>query len=183
LIQQSFLRNEWITQFWIYSDRLATFGAWLQQLWAESLAKSQTRQGAKAPRVSTPMACVGAVDQHSILQQVAEGERDKLILFFDIVGEKDQVVPNLFPELKHLDGNGLQSVLEAESQATLQALSQAGVSNLRLELDGLTAASLAACFMLFELVIGTLGEGFDINAFDQPGVENGKVLAKQLLMK
>ncbi|MEO0337196.1 MAG: glucose-6-phosphate isomerase, partial [Pseudomonadota bacterium] len=135
LIQQSFERGEWVTQFWVYSDRFATFGDWLQQLWAESLGKKVDRNGSPAPRVSTPMACVGANDQHSILQQVAEGERDKFLLFFRIAGQKDQLVPNLFPELKHLDSNGLQSVLDAEGNATLQALSQAGVSYAELELE------------------------------------------------
>ncbi len=31
------------------------------------------------------------------------------------------------------------------------------------------------------LVVGTLGEAFDINAFNQPGVESGKILARRVL--
>lgn len=181
LIHQSFVRKEWITQFWMYSDRLATLGQWLQQLWAESLAKKVTSTGGTAPRVSTPMACVGAIDQHSILQQVAEGERDKFVLFFNILDEKDKPVPNLFPELSCLDGNGLQDVLRALSRGTLQALAESGVSYCRIDMETLDAKSLGAVFMLFELVIGTLGEFYNINAFDQPGVERGKVLAKEIL--
>jgi glucose-6-phosphate isomerase len=35
--------------------------------------------------------------------------------------------------------------------------------------------------MLFEMIIGVLGEALDINAFDQPGVELGKKLAIKTL--
>src|SRR5690606_35143396 len=59
----SFDRQEWITLFWAYSERLKFFAAWLQQLWAESLGKRVDLQGQPAPRVSSPFFCVGASDQ------------------------------------------------------------------------------------------------------------------------
>jgi len=63
---------------------LKNFGSWYQQLWAESLAKTHTRSGQVAPRVSTPMSAVGAADQHSILQQVMEGAKDKFVVFMRV---------------------------------------------------------------------------------------------------
>jgi glucose-6-phosphate isomerase len=56
---ESFLREEWVTMLWSYSDGLRDFGGWWQQLWAESLAKKVNRHGGPAPRVSTPIAAVG----------------------------------------------------------------------------------------------------------------------------
>src|SRR5262249_39107728 len=72
-------REEWITLLWTYGDGLRPFTQWLQQLWAESLAKAVDRSGRPAPRVSFPVPCVGTLDQHSLLQQVTEGARDKWV--------------------------------------------------------------------------------------------------------
>jgi glucose-6-phosphate isomerase len=40
---------------------------------------------------------------------------------------------------------------------------------------------MAALFMLWQMTIAVMGEILDINAFDQPGVERGKVIARQTL--
>lgn len=85
----SWQREEWITQFWAYSDGLKDFGLWTQQLWAESLGKAKARHGDKAPRCSTPMAATGSSDQHSILQQVMEGARDKFLWFMRVKASEE----------------------------------------------------------------------------------------------
>mgnify|MGYP003345164890 CR=1 FL=1 len=85
---QSYQREEWITLLWSYNSRLQSFGTWFQQLWAESLGKAQDLAGGKAPRVSTPMSAIGASDQHSILQQVMEGAKDKFVIFQRVRSEE-----------------------------------------------------------------------------------------------
>ena len=80
----SFERNEWISLFWAYADGMKDFGAWIQQLWAESLGKAKGRDGGTAKRASTPIPAVGSSDQHSILQQVIEGKNDKFLTFFRV---------------------------------------------------------------------------------------------------
>jgi glucose-6-phosphate isomerase len=181
---KSFEREEWITLFWVYCNRLFTWGLWVQQLWAESLAKKKNRQGQEAPRASTPIALVGANDQHSVLQQVAEGARDKFIWFMR-VRESETAGPVLkksqFANQTYLEGKSLGALLSAESQATMKALQQNQVQSLCLEVDRLDEATMGALFMILELVVGALGEAFDINAFDQPGVELGKRLALEIL--
>src|SRR6185312_1624013 len=79
-ILQSWDRGEWITQLWSYSESFRIFGEWWQQLWGESLGKKLNRSGKAAPRASTPMACAGPRDQHSLVQQLMEGARDKYVL-------------------------------------------------------------------------------------------------------
>ena len=54
-----------------YSDRLGRFSAWFAQLWAESLGKNG--QG------TSPIACLGPVDQHSQLQLFMDGPREHMI--------------------------------------------------------------------------------------------------------
>ncbi|HEX4925383.1 MAG TPA: glucose-6-phosphate isomerase, partial [Bdellovibrionales bacterium] len=181
---KSFERGEFITLFWVYCNRLWTWGLWVQQLWAESLAKKTTRKGAAAPRVSTPIPLIGANDQHSVLQQVAEGARDKFIWFLRS-RESETAGPSLkrslFAPQGYLEGKGLGALLSAEAQATAKALQQNQVQSLTLEVERVDERTLGALLMLLEVVVGAMGETLDINAFDQPGVELGKRLALEIL--
>ncbi|HIP54608.1 MAG TPA: glucose-6-phosphate isomerase, partial [Sulfurimonas autotrophica] len=59
-----------------YSSRLEGFNKWYIQLWGESLGKidrNATRQGL------TPIGIIGPIDQHSFLQLIIEGRRDKTV--------------------------------------------------------------------------------------------------------
>lgn len=183
-ILASFERQEWISQFWFYSDQLKFFGDWLQQLWAESLAKKVDQSGGKGPRVSTPSVCVGAIDQHSVLQQVVEGHSDKFLVFSRMHPSyfSDSKVENLFPELSFMNGQSLGQVLDAEANATYLSMEEIGKSAIELEWSGVNPQVLGGSVLLFELLVGTLGEVLNINAYDQPGVEIGKVRTKDILI-
>lgn len=180
----SFDRKEWITQFWAYSDGLRDFGLWTQQLWAESLGKAKDRQGNAAPRASTPMAATGSSDQHSILQQVMEGARDKFLWFFRVnesENDKQTIDKTLFDCQTIMHGKSMGQLFGAMATATRDALEKEGVQSLTLSTEKLDEKSIGALFMILELVVGALGEAMDINAFDQPGVELGKKLARGIL--
>lgn len=181
---QSFERKEWITLLWSYNSRMKNFGLWFQQLWAESLGKAVKRDGAPAPRASTPLCAVGASDQHSILQQVMEGAKDKFVIFqrfADAEGGSHKILTPRFPETQSLRGRTMGALLGVEAQSTQEALNHNGVSTLTLSYKALDEESLGYQFMLWELVVAGLGDAMGINAFDQPGVELGKVLAKRKL--
>ncbi|MGE3974431.1 MAG: glucose-6-phosphate isomerase [Bdellovibrionales bacterium] len=183
---QSFKNQKWTTVFWAYCNQLRSFGLWIEQLWAESLAKKQNRLQQAAPRVSTPISLIGANDQHSVLQQIAEGFPDKFVWFLRVT-ESERYGPrlqtSLFKDQDEVLGKTMGDLLAAEAQATRAALESSGVSSLTLEVAELSDASIGALFMLFELVTATLGEVMNINAFDQPGVELGKGLAREILSK
>lgn len=182
--EMSFARQEWITVFWSYSQCLKEFGAWIQQLWAESLAKKVDLTGKPAPRVSSPLPCVGPADQHSILQQIAEGTKDKFVIFLRHDQSENQgleIKETLFAGGEIMVGKKLGTLLAAEAQATQQGLEQHGVSTLTIQIPSITEKELGFLFMFFELVVATLGEKLNINTFDQPGVELGKVIAKRIL--
>jgi Glucose-6-phosphate isomerase len=182
----SFQREEWITLMWSYNSRLKSFGSWFQQLWAESLGKATNRAGAAAPRVSTPMWAIGASDQHSILQQVMEGTKDKFVVFVRVdeseAGSR-RMQTSQFKETKTLEGRSMGELLKAEALATQEALNKNGVSTMTLKAKVLDEETLGFMFMFWQLVTAGMGEYLKINAFDQPGVELGKVLAKEMLKK
>lgn len=181
---QSWQNEHWIFVYWAYSNRMRYFGAWFQQLWAESLAKKITRSGAVAPRVSTPLALIGASDQHSVLQQIMEGAKDKFLVFHRFEdaerGERRLTVAT-FPETKDLNGKSLGHLLAAEAAATQESLAEQGLSTMTLATKVLNEEGLGYLFMFWQRVVAGLGEALDVDAFNQPGVEAGKVLAKQKL--
>ena len=61
-----------------YSDRLERFTKWHVQLWAESLGKQDAEGRHVGP---TPVAALGATDQHSQVQLFMEGPIDKTVTF------------------------------------------------------------------------------------------------------
>lgn len=182
----SFERGEWITVFWFYDRMGRLAGGWLQQLWGESLGKATGRDGRPAPRVSTPMVALGAVDQHSFLQQIIEGARDKFVVFLRTdraEGGRKILRQSGFSATKSLEGRSLGRLLAAEAMATEEALHQRGASTLTLKTEVLDEEGLGEFFMTFQCVVAGLGEALGINPFDQPGVELGKGLANQFLQK
>ncbi len=181
---ESFKRQEWITVLWSYSSRLKSFGLWWQQLWAESLAKKIDHDQKTAARVSTPLPLIGATDQHSTLQQIMEGARDKMVFFLRAQdAEKGSVVlkKSHFKETEILRGQSLGTLLKAEAEAIQLALTEVGVSNLSIQVSNLDEKTLGQLIMFFQLLVMSLGEALNINTFNQPGVELGKIMAKNIL--
>lgn len=181
-----FARGEWITVFFTYDGRGKLLGAWLQQLWAESLGKKTTRDGKPAPRASTPMSAIGAVDQHSFLQQLMEGAKDKMVVFLrtDAAEGGHRVLKRAtFAETQLLAGKPMGHLLRAEALATEEALHRSQVSTLTLKTSVLDESGLGELLMILQMTVAGLGEMMDINPFDQPGVELGKRLAKEFLQR
>jgi glucose-6-phosphate isomerase len=181
----SWRRSESVTLFWAYCDGLRSFGRWMQQLWAESLGKANTRGGGVPLQTSTPIPLVGANDQHSVLQQVMDGPRDKFVWF--LRNHRSEVEGpvldrSLFEPASPLIGRSLGELFSAEADATREALAQRNVKSLTLECENLDSRTIGGLLMLSMLTVATLGEVLDINAFDQPGVELGKSLARSKLL-
>lgn len=181
---QSFERQEWISFFWFYGSGFESWGRWLQQLWAESLAKTVDRKNQPATRVSTPMWAIGSSDQHSVLQQVMDGARDKFVVFqrvLEVERAGEKVMTTQFEHQNFFNGHTMGELIRAQAQGTCQALNERQVSTLTIETSGLDGKCLGAQLMLWQLVVASVAEVLDINAFDQPGVELGKRLARQIL--
>lgn len=183
---ESFKQGKSISVFWFYSSQFRFFGSWLQQLWAESLAKLKNRNGEKAPLVSTPFVAIGSTDQHSLLQQMMEGAQDKFIAVFKFASmtraHQYQIREPHFEETKVLAGKCLGDLICKQAEATSEALSAAGNPVMLIEVSELEDDAIGFQLMLWMMVVGVLGEALDINAFDQPGVELGKVLTREKLL-
>ena len=174
-----------------YTDRLREFAEWYRQLWAESLGKRVERSGRTVHVGPTPVAAVGATDQHSQVQLFMEGPFDKLITFVavDDLGvdvkiprpdSTEAATPDsghaLPADLDYLAGHTLGELLRAEYQATSTALAQMGRMNCTLRFPDLTPSTLGEAIMFFQLATGYAGVWYGVDPFDQPGVELGKRL-------
>jgi glucose-6-phosphate isomerase len=181
-------RNARVHVLMPYTDRLREFAEWYRQLWAESLGKRVDREGRVVHVGPTPVAAVGATDQHSQVQLFMEGPFDKAITFVTVedLGEDvpipgrpesgDAAAAALPPDLAYLPGHTLGELLRAEYQATASALARMGRMNCTLRLPDLSAATLGEAIMFFQLATGYAGAWYGIDPFDQPGVELGKRL-------
>jgi glucose-6-phosphate isomerase len=159
-----------------YSHGLRTMADWYSQLVGESLGKDG--QG------MTPVKALGATDQHSQLQLYNDGPKDKFVIFFAV--ERFRAAVNIPPSLPsedyaYLSGRSLNELLEAERQGTAVSLRNHGVPSCTLQLSELSARTLGALFMLLEKVVCLLGELYEVNAFNQPAVEESKELARAMM--
>lgn len=182
---QSFERSETISLFWFYSSYYRWFGCWLQQLWAESLGKKETRNGLKAPDFSTPVIAIGSTDQHSILQQVAHGTKNKFVLIFDFDRSKNSNLITkeiVFNDLSFIKSFNYGDLIASQSVATYMALKQNDISCLLVNIqDENLDQYVGYIFMFFQLLVATIGYHENVNPFDQPGVSLGKTLSLKIL--
>lgn len=165
-----------------YSDALRDFAAWFVQLWAESLGKRRPDGTHVGP---TPIASLGATDQHSQVQLFMEGPADKTVTFIAVREHpRDVRIPELHadvPELAYLGGHSLAELIDIEQRATAGALAQRGRPNMTLTMDRVDAAHVGALVMLLEYATAFAGELYEIDAFNQPGVELGKQFAYAMM--
>ena len=167
-----------------YTDRLREFAEWYRQLWAESLGKRVNREGQTVHVGPTPLAAVGATDQHSQVQLFMEGPFDKVITFVRVerfgedvpIPTPDPSSPPLPPDLAYLPGHSLGELLNAEYDATSAALAEMGRMSCTLHLPELTPETVGEAIMFYQLATGYAGVWYGIDPFDQPGVELGKRL-------
>lgn len=171
--------NKNISVFMPYSDALKTMADWYAQLWAESLGKKYDRQGQPVYVGQTPVKALGVTDQHSQVQLYTEGPNDKVFTFLTVEeNTKDVLIPTdlaLPDDVQFLGGHLLSNLLTSEQKATEYALTLAGRQHQRIVLPELSAHTVGQLLLLLEWETAYMGELLDINAFDQPGVEEGKI--------
>lgn len=167
-----------------YSSRLAGISAWFVQLIAESLGKAEDLNGSLVYAGPTPIGAVGATDQHSQVQLFREGPFDKLVTFVRIKNPgPDLQIPSApgLEALNYLSGHSFSELLDAEARATAHALLKARRPNYTIFLDQLDTFHLGFFLQHWMWHTAILGSLLGINAFDQPGVELGKVYTYALM--
>ena len=170
-------RGKSISVLMAYADKLERFTHWYVQLWAESLGKDG--------KGTTPVAALGPVDQHSQVQLFIAGPRDKLFNVLTVAGKG--LGPKMDAELSKIAGEPgfagktIGDLAAAEGRATAETLAKNGCPVRTFHIDTLDEAALGELMMHFMLETIIAAHLMGIDAFDQPAVEEGKVLAKTYL--
>ncbi len=167
-----------------YASELEGFNKWYVQLWGESLGKidnDNTHQGL------TPIGLLGPVDQHSFLQLIIQGKRDKTVTFIKIKDFADNSkIPDVklkgLEDLDYINNLKFSELINHQADATIEA-----VHNLQdipcdtITIEKVDAFNLARLMYIYELLTSIVGKFLYINTYDQPGVESGKIILKEKL--
>ncbi|MCH5278673.1 MAG: glucose-6-phosphate isomerase [Christensenellaceae bacterium] len=170
-----------------YADSLKFMADWYAQLWAESLGKKKLSGDSMLHFGQTPVKALGVTDQHSQVQIYTDGPFDKTITFIGVDKYRvDFEIPHAFddiPNVAFLSGHTLNELIQAERIATEHAVTVSGHMNKTIMLPIVNEFTIGQLIMLFELQTAFAGELLGIDAFDQPGVEEGKNATYALLGK
>jgi glucose-6-phosphate isomerase len=171
-------KGKTISAVMAYADRLEKFVKWYVQLWAESLGKDG--------KGTTPVGALGPVDQHSQLQLFIAGPRDKLftVITTGTAGKGPAIDPELAKRAGEPDfgGRTIGDLVAAQGRATAETLAKNGCPVRTFHLETIDERSLGELLMHFMLETIIAAHLLGVDAFDQPAVEEGKVLAKQYLL-
>ena len=164
-----------------YANCLEDFTKWYVQLWAESLGKIDAYGNHTG---MTPIGHIGSVDQHSFLQLIMQGPRDKTVTFIKVEAfEKEIQIPDIhlkfLEKTDYINGFSFNELIDGECEATKESLSRAGINVDKITLDVLNEQNIGRLIVYYELLTSLCGIILEVNTYDQPGVEMGK----QILMK
>ncbi len=169
-----------------YSETLKYFCEWYVQLWGESLGKKQRHSAFNVGL--TPIGLIGPKDQHSFLQLIMEGTRNKSVTFIKIENFKeDIVIPDI--SLKHLESldtlNHLpfSKLINMQCDSVTEALLEEDIPLDTISIEEVNEENMGALMFYYELLTSLVGELIDVNTYDQPGVEAGKIILKKKLEK
>lgn len=161
-----------------YADSLKYISDWYAQLWGESLGKRFSNSNQEIFTGQTPVKALGVTDQHSQLQLYTEGPFDKVITFIRVENYKNNIgIPYVYEDIKgfsFLCGYSLEELIKTEQYATEYAVTKAGRPNMTINIPQVNAFTIGQLLYMLEVQTAFVGELLNINAFDQPGVEEGK---------
>ncbi|WP_324172629.1 glucose-6-phosphate isomerase [Sulfurimonas sp.] len=169
-----------------YSSRLEGFNKWYIQLWGESLGKIDINE---TPQGLTPIGIIGPIDQHSFLQLIVEGKRDKTVTVIKVDDFYSNLkIPHIklegLEELDYIDGLEFSSLINSQADATIES-----INNLNdipcdvITIDAVNEEAIAGLMYEYELLTSICAKFMYIDAYNQPGVESGKIILKEKLKK
>ncbi len=164
-----------------YASAFRAFNAWYVQLWGESLGKIDAEGHHTG---MTPVGIIGSIDQHSFLQLLIEGPRDKTVTMIKVVDFQtslhipDIVLPHL-EKTDYVNGHTFNRLIDSECDATMESIIQQGISVDKIEIGKLDEYNTGYMIMYYELLTSLCGHFLGVDTYDQPGVELGKKILKK----
>ncbi len=160
-----------------YSSKLKYVSDWYVQLWAESLGKNKDKEGNAVCVGPTPIKALGATDQHSQIQLYNEGPNNKVINFIRVKNFDNTLeIPNIFEYtgIGYLGGKTINQLINAEADSTRVSLADYKRPTVSIYLDKVDGYNVAQLLYMLEVQTAIAGELYNIDTFNQPGVEQAK---------
>jgi len=160
-----------------YSSKLRFVSDWYVQLWAESLGKEKDLNGNVVNAGPTPVKAVGATDQHSQIQLYNEGPNNKIITFIRVKEFATELkIPNVFGNtgIGYLCGRTMNDLINAEADSTRVALADYKRPTVTISVPKVNEYYLAQLLYMLEVQTAIAGGLYNVDAFNQPGVEQAK---------
>lgn len=173
-----------INALFSYSELFRDFNAWYVQLWAESLGKKQLHSHLNVGL--SPVGLIGPTDQHSFLQLIVEGPKDKTVTILKIKDFRDEAtIPEQSLEyiesLDILNGLEFSSLINMQADSIIQNLKDRNIPLDIIEIESANIYNIGKLFYYYELLTSLTGKMLDVDAYGQPGVEEGKKILKAKL--
>ncbi len=166
-----------INDNFFFRTDLESLGKWYRQLMGESIGKDG--------KGMTPTVSIGSTDLHSMGQLYLGGPQDKVTTFVSVSDPlasrlpKHTVLGSLVGGV--IDGRSTDEVLDAILQGTTTAYARKGHPFMEVMFSELSEFNLGA-FMQWKMIeMMMLGKLFGVNTFNQPNVEEYKLVTKKLL--
>ena len=159
-----------------YAPELTDFLFWCQQLIAESLGKNGLGL--------MPIISIAPRDHHSLLQLYLDGPKDKLFYIFSS-NQKDpaKTNSNIFGKgFNYAENKNFNKIKLSQKKALIQALKNKKISFREFEINKLNESTLGELFGYFMLETVFLGKVLGIDPYNQPAVEEVKILTKKNLI-
>ena len=158
-----------------YSPELSDFLYWCQQLIAESLGKNK--------KGILPIVSAAPRDHHSLLQLYLDGPNDKLFYIFSLnLNKQMKINNNIFGKsFKFVKNKQLATVIESQRNALIKVLKKKKIPFREFKINKINEEVLGELFSYFMLETALIGKLSGINPFDQPAVEEVKILTRENL--
>ncbi len=166
-----------ITVMMPYSSRLKFVPDWFAHLWAESLGKNETLEGVNCHIGSTPVKALGVTDQYSQMQLYNDGPNNKIIDFIRVEEFDNKLeIPKIFEYtgIGYLGGKTMNNLMNAEADSTRVTLADHSRPSVTVTLPKIDGYHIAQLLYMYEVQTAIAGALYNVNAFNQPGVEQAK---------
>ncbi len=157
-----------------YCPGLEHFLFWSQQLIAESLGKKG--------KGILPVISTAPKDHHSLLQLYLDGPKDKFFYIFSLkLGNRIKKTKGFFEQT--LNNSNIFKVLDNQKDAMVSLLKNKKIPFISIEIKRKDEETLGELFSYFILETVLIAETLKVNPFNQPAVEQLKILTKKNLFK
>lgn len=167
-----------------FNPELESLGKWYRQLMGESIGKEKGADGREVRAGITPMVSIGSTDLHSMAQLYFGGPRNTLhtIIYGPNSGFDAQVPENpILNLLPFIAGKDVKKIMQAIIGGVQSAYQKNGIPFNEIYFPEIREYYLGQFLQMKMMEMMFLAKLMNLNAFDQPNVEDYKEGTRNLL--